>query len=339
VTGLRRRRLSSAGPEVGALGLGCMGMSWGYRESMRDDAAAERVVSAALDAGVNLLDTAAVYGDGHNERLVGSVAGRRRDEAVIATKVGLVVDDLATRRMHRDGRPDTIRRAVQDSLARLGVDHIDLLYLHRVDPDVPLTDTWAALAEQVRLGNVGMLGLSEVSCSQAEQAHAVHPVAAIQSELSLWTRDPLGAAGSGRGSGEQDEPAGTDPGDVVAWCAAHGAAFVPFAPLGRGFLTGTLDDSFEPSDFRASNPRFSAAHRAANERILRTVRAVAERMAVQPAQVALAWVLQQGEHVVPIPGTTSVGHLLDNIAAAGLVLDAEALAALDAVPAAAGSRY
>ncbi len=333
--GLPRRRLSADGPWIGAVGFGCMGMSWGYRESQRDDRAAVEVLDAAVDAGCTMLDTAAVYGDGHNERLVGSVAARRRDEVVLATKVGLVVDDLASRQMHRDGRPEQIRQAVDASLERLGVSEIDLLYLHRVDSEVPLAETWGALAEQVQAGKARLLGLSEVSREQASEAHAIHPVAAVQSELSLWTWDSLGVERAGT---EKLETGGL--GNVVAWCAEHGAAFVPFAPLGRGYLTAALSDAvFEPGDFRASNPRFGDAARQANERIVQVIREVAGRLGATPAQVALAWVLHQGDQVIPIPGTTSRQHLLDNLGAARLELDAEALAALDAVPAAHGSRY
>src|SRR5689334_9106087 len=220
---------------VGAVGLGCMGMSWAYAESERDDRESVALVREAVDLGVTFLDTSDVYGAGHNEELVGRAIETVRDQAVLATKVGLVADP-STREMRRDGSPGHVREAVEASLRRLRTDVIDLYYLHRVDPEVPLTETWGVMAELVAEGKVRHLGLSEVSVEQAEQAHREHPVAAIQSELSLWTRDPLGGDGKG---------------DVVGWCAANGAAFVPFSPLGRGFLTGTVTTAtFEDSDFR-----------------------------------------------------------------------------------------
>ncbi|MFE6737090.1 aldo/keto reductase [Streptomyces tubercidicus] len=317
------RRLGSEGPEAGAIGLGCMGMSWGYAESQRDDQLSVKVIEQALDLGVTLLDTSDVYGDGHNEALVGRVLARRRDEAVVATKVGLVVDDLTTRAMHRDGSPEHIRRAAEASLRRLNTDVIDLYYLHRVDPEVPLEDSWGQMTELVREGKVRHLGLSEVSLEEAERAHDVHPVAAIQSELSLWTRDPL-VSGA----------------DVVGWCAEHGAAFLPYAPLGRGFLTGNFErPDFEEGDFRATNPRFSDSAFTANLRIVDAVRSVAARRGATPAQVALAWTLAQGEHLIPIPGTRTPRYLAENAEAAALALTAADLAELDAVPMPVGSRY
>ncbi|MFF4158883.1 aldo/keto reductase [Streptomyces sp. NPDC001678] len=320
---MRTRQLSGTGPLVGAIGLGCMGMSWGYAESRRDDELSVAVIEQALDSGVTLLDTADVYGDGHNETLVGRVLARRRDEAVVATKVGMVVTDLATRAMRRDGSPAHIRRSVEASLRRLGTDVIDLYYLHRVDPAVPLEESWGQLSELVREGKVRGLGLSEVTVEEADRAHRVHPVSAVQSELSLWTRDA--------------QAPGTD---VVGWCAAHGAAFVPFAPLGRGFLTGSFErPDFEEGDFRATNPRFGDAAFAANLRIVEAVRSVAARHGATPAQVAIAWTLARGEHVIPIPGTKNPRYLADNIGAAALRLSPADLAELDAVPAPVGDRY
>jgi aryl-alcohol dehydrogenase-like predicted oxidoreductase len=323
---LPRRTLGAGGPEVGAIGLGCMGMSWGYAEGTRDDGESAAVLPAALDSGVTLVDTAAVYGDGHNEELVGRGLAGRREEAVLATKGGLVVDDLTTRAMHRDGSPAALRAGVEASLRRLGTDVVDLYYLHRIDDAVPLAESWGALSEIVAQGHVRALGLSEVTAEQAATAHAVHPVAAVQSELSLWTRDAQGAGGGD---------------DVVSWCAAHGAAFVPFAPLGRGFLSGTITaaSDFEDGDFRAGNARFAPASRAANLRIVEVVRTVAARHGATPAQVSLAWVLAQGPHVVPIPGTRRRTHLAENAAAAGLALSEQDLAELTAVPAAVGTRY
>ncbi|MFE6836820.1 aldo/keto reductase [Streptomyces sp. NPDC057705] len=320
---MKTRQLGSAGPDVSSIGLGCMGMSWGYAESQRTDSTSVEVIRTALDLGVTFLDTADIYGDGHNESLVGEALQGRRDEVVLATKMGLVVDDLATKRMHRDGSPAQVRRAVEASLKRLRTDVIDLYYLHRVDPAVPLEETWGALAELVAEGKVRHLGLSEVTAGEAARAHAVHPVTAIQSELSLWTRDAL----------EGD--------DVVGWCAANGAAFVPFAPLGRGYLTGSIDTStqFEDDDFRATNPRFSDAARAANQRIVDAVRDVAQAHGATPAQVALAWVLARGEHVVPIPGTKRVGYLRENVAAVDVRLSPSDLDRLTGLPSAVGTRY
>jgi aryl-alcohol dehydrogenase-like predicted oxidoreductase len=321
-----QRMLGHGGPQVGAIGLGCMGMSWAYAESSRDDDESIATLHQAIDLGVSLIDTADVYGDGHNESLVGRALAGRRDQVTLATKCGLVVDDLETKSMHRDGSPDHIRAAVRASLSRLGTDVIDLYYLHRVDDQVPVAESWGAMSELVAAGQVLRIGLSEVTVQQAAEAHAIHPVAAIQSELSLWSRDPLG-------SGEGD--------DLLAWCRRNGAAFVPFSPLGRGFLTGAVDASttFEQSDFRTQLPRFTTAARAANQRIVDLVREVALAHDAPPAQVALAWVLAQGEQVIPIPGTRRQEHLRANLEAAGLVLTADELARLDEAPVAVGTRY
>lgn len=330
-----------AGTPVGAVGLGCMGMSWAYTESERDDEASVALIREALDLGVTFLDTAQPYGDGHNETLVGRALKGRRDEAVVATKTGLVVESPVTRNIVRDGRPEHAKASAEDSLRRLGTDVIDLYYLHRVDPDVPLAETWGAMAELVAEGKVRTLGLSEVSVAQAAEAHAIHPVAAVQSELSLWTRDAMGAPG-GRAGTMPGDTAGTGGGvgDVVGWCAANGAAFVPFSPLGRGFLTGTVTSAdFEGTDFRAGNPRFQEDALRANMRIVDVVKAVAARHGATPAQVAIAWTLAQGDHVIPIPGTKKRRYLRDNASAAGLDLTETDLAELDEVPAAVGGRY
>jgi aryl-alcohol dehydrogenase-like predicted oxidoreductase len=320
---LEQRRLGAGGgPEVGALGLGCMGMSWAYDQSTRDDEESVATIHRALDLGVTLLDTADVYGAGRNESLVGTALAGRRKEAVVATKCGLVVDDAPTQAMHRDGSPKHVAEAARASLTRLGIDVIDLYYLHRVDEAVPLEETWGAMATLVTEGLVRRLGLSEVTIEQAAAAHVLHPVSAVQSELSLWTRDPLD-------------------GGVLAWCRDNGAAFVPFSPLGRGFLSAQVDASttFEPTDFRSRLPRFTADALAANAAIVDIVRAVAAAHEATPAQVSLAWVLAQGDHVIPIPGTRRRTHLETNVAAAGLELTADELARLDTLPAPAGSRY
>jgi aryl-alcohol dehydrogenase-like predicted oxidoreductase len=316
------RTLGAGGPSVGAIGLGCMGMSWAYSSGERDDAASVAVIRRALDLGVTLIDTSDVYGPFTNEELVGRALRDRRDDAVLATKGGLVHDpELEGLGMRRVGAPAHLRAALDASLGRLGVDHVDLYQLHRVGDDVSLEESWAALAELVAAGKARRLGLSEVSVAQLEAAHAIHPVASVQSELSLWTRDAL------------------DDG-VLAWCAEHGAAFIPFSPLGRGFLTGAISAaSFDDDDFRARNPRFTREALAQNLAIVDEVRAVAARHDATPGQVALAWTLAQGEHVVPIPGTKRLAYLEENAAAAGLSLTPEDLAALDALPVAAGARY
>ncbi|MHA7303896.1 aldo/keto reductase [Arthrobacter sp. TMN-49] len=310
------------------MGLGCMGMSWGYQESQRDDAVSIGVIRTAVDAGVTVIDTADIYGDGHNEELVGKALTGIRGDVFLATKGGLVVDDLGSRAMHRDASPAYMQGAVDASLNRLGVDHIDLYYLHRVDDHVPLEETWAALAEIVQQGKIRYLGLSEVSVAQARLAQSIHPVTAIQSEMSLWTRDALTVA------------PGSDQG-LLSWTSSNGTAFVPFAPLGRGYLTGDIgsNTSFESSDFRSFNPRFSDKARKANETILDVVRAVAIRREVTPAQVSIAWALTQSENVIPIPGTKSVTHLHDNVDAASLILTASDLYELDSIPPASGTRY
>ncbi|MEV5828243.1 aldo/keto reductase [Spirillospora sp. NPDC052242] len=334
------RKREFAGTPVGAVGLGCMGMSWAYTESERDDDASAALIREALDLGVTFLDTAQPYGAGHNEELVGRALAGRRDEAVLATKTGLIVEDPASRRIVRRGTPEHVTSSAEDSLRRLGTDVIDLYYLHRVDPEVPLADTWGAMAELVAAGKVRHLGLSEVTVAQAAEAHAIHPVAAIQSELSLWTRDALGVPGGSAG-GASDGVAGAGAaGDVVGWCAANGAAFVPFSPLGRGFLTGTVTSAdFEETDFRAANPRFQEEALKANLRIVDAVREVAARHGATPAQVAIAWTLAQGDHVIPIPGTKKVRYLRDNAGAADLDLTPADLADLDALPSAVGGRY
>jgi aryl-alcohol dehydrogenase-like predicted oxidoreductase len=317
---LPTRQLSSDGPAVGAIGLGCMGMSWAYGAAERDEARSIATIHHALELGVTLIDTANVYGPFTNEELVGRALAGRRDEAVLATKVGLVVEDLATLTLGKDGSPEHVREGIDASLRRLGTDHVDLYQLHRVDPDVPIEETWGAMAEVVAAGKALRIGMSEAGVDELERAHAIHPVASVQSELSLWTRDALA--------------------DVVPWCAEHGAAFIPFAPLGRGYLTGQLTrESLDDKDFRGRNPRFTPEAMEANLAIVDRVRAVADRLGATPAQVALAWTLAQGDHVIPIPGTKRPERLEENAGAARLELSAEDIAELDEVPAAVGSRY
>ena len=316
------RRLGSDGPVVGAVGLGCMGMTWAYNPADRDDERSAAAIHRALDEGVTLIDTADVYGPFTNEDLVGRALADRRVEAVLATKCGLVVrldDSDRGFTMTTDGRPEHVRAAVDASLARLGTDHVDLYQLHRVDPDVPIAETWGAMAETVAAGKALAVGLSEVTVEQAEEAHAIHPVASVQSELSLWTRDHL---------------------PVVEWCREHGATFIPFSPLGRGFLTGNVSRAaFDPKDFRSHNPRFTAEAVDANQTLAAVVVEVARRVGATPAQVALAWVLARGQHIVPIPGSTRPERVAENAGAARLPLSDADLAELDDVPIATGSRY
>jgi aryl-alcohol dehydrogenase-like predicted oxidoreductase len=311
----------SLGPfDVGAIGLGCMGMTWGYTTGSRDDARSAAVIHRAIELGVTLIDTADVYGPFTNEEVVGRALAGRRDEVVLATKVGLVVEDLEKRTIGRDGRPEHVREGIDASLRRLGTDHVDLYQLHRVDERVPLEETWGAMAEVAAAGKARALGMSEVTIEQLERAHAIHPVTSVQSELSIWTRDRLD--------------------DVLPWCRQHGVAFIPFAPLGRGYLTGTITSaSFDERDFRARNPRFTRAALAANLGIVERVRAVAERLGATPAQVALAWVLAQDGLVIPIPGTTKIERVEENAGAASVSLGPAELEELDTVPATVGERY
>jgi aryl-alcohol dehydrogenase-like predicted oxidoreductase len=314
------RRLPAAGLEVGAVGLGCMGMSWAYGAPERDDARSVEVIRRALELGVTLIDTADVYGPFTNEELVGRALEGRREAAVLATKCGYVVDDPTTHAMSRNGRPEHVHAAVDASLRRLRTDWIDLYQLHRVDGDVPVEETWGAMSELVAAGKVRAIGLSEVTVEQLERAQAVHPVASVQSELSLWTRDALA--------------------EVLPWCGAHGAAFIPFAPLGRGFLTGTVTTgSFGPEDWRARNPRFTDEALDQNRAITDAVAGVAANVGCTPAQLAIAWTLAKAPNVVPIPGTKRLVYLEENAAAAEIELSAADLEELDALPTPEQPRY
>jgi aryl-alcohol dehydrogenase-like predicted oxidoreductase len=297
-----------------------MGMTWAYNTASRDDERSTAVIHRAIDLGATLIDTADVYGPFTNEEVVGRALAGRRDEVVLATKVGLVVEDIETLTIARDGRPEHVREGIDASLRRLQTDRVELYQLHRVDEKVPVEDTWGAMAEVVAAGKARAIGMSEATVEQLDRAHAIHPVASVQSELSVWTRDRLD--------------------DVLPWCREHDVAFIPFAPLGRGYLTGTITSaSFDERDFRARNPRFTRAALQANLAIVERVRAVAERVGATPAQVALAWVLAQDELVVPIPGTTKVERVEENAGAAFVSLSAADLDELDAVPDTVGSRY
>jgi aryl-alcohol dehydrogenase-like predicted oxidoreductase len=319
---MQTRTLGRNGPRVSALGLGCMGMSEFY--GAHSDAESIATLHHALERGVTFFDTADAYGPYTNEELLGRALRGTRAAAFIATKFGFVrdADNPAARVI--DGRPQRVREACEASLKRLGIAHIDLYYLHRVDPQVPIEDTVGAMAELVRAGKVRYLGLSEVSPQTLERAHRVHPVTALQSEYSLWTRDPEKGA--------------------LAACERLGVGFVPYSPLGRGFLTGTLRSpgDFAPDDYRRSNPRFQGENFQRNLALADKVKSLAKEKDCSAAQLALAWVLAQGAHVVPIPGTRRVRNLDENLGALDVHLGPAELAAIDAVfplGAPAGARY
>jgi aryl-alcohol dehydrogenase-like predicted oxidoreductase len=315
------RPLGREGLAVSAIGLGCMGMSDFYGPS--DDQRSMRVIHHALEIGINFFDTADIYGVGRNESLVGLALSDRRKKAVIATKFGNVRRPDGSF-VGISGRPDYVVSACDESLRRLGIDTIDLYYQHRVDPDVPIEETVGAMASLVAAGKVRYLGLSEASVATLGRACAVHPIAALQSEYSLWTRDPEDG--------------------VLQACAELGVAFVAYSPLGRGFLTGKIRsaDALDVTDWRRRNPRFEDANLAKNLAIVDGVEALARTRRVSAAQIALAWVLSRGPHVIAIPGTRSIPRLDENAAAARLTLSDADLRALDEIApagAAAGDRY
>ena len=320
---MNRRNLGSL--TVSALGLGCMGMSEFYGHA--DESESLRTIDRALELGCNFLDTADIYGPFTNEELLGGALQGRRAFVTLATKCGIVRDpgspqDVAKRRI--SNRPEYIRSALEGSLARLRTDYIDLYYLHRIDPSTPIEESVGALADLVREGKIRHIGLSEMAPETLRRAHAVHPIAAVQVEYSLCTRDP------------ED--------DVLGLCRELGVGLVPYSPLGRGFLTGKLSspDNFEANDFRRHSPRFEGDNFARNLALVDAVRAIAVRLECTAGQVALAWVLAQGEFIVPIPGTKRVRYLEENLSAVDVQLTESDLRALDdAFPkdAAAGARY
>ena len=299
--------------DVSAIGLGCMNLSHAYGAPPLAEQG-ERVLLAALDAGVTLFDTAALYGFGANETLVGKVLSKHRNRFTLASKGGMAgvqFEDGVKRVI--DGRPETIRKNCEDSLQRLQTDVIDLYYLHRWDKKVPIEDSVGAMAELVRAGKVRAIGLSEVSAATLRKAHAVHPIAAVQTEYSLWTRNPEIA--------------------VLEACRELGAAFVAFSPVARGFLCDALHDvsTLQPKDIRSAMPRFAPGNYAANLKLLPPYKALAQEAGCTPAQLALAWLLHKAPHILPIPGTTSVEHLHDNLGAVNVRLDAGLLARLEAL--------
>ena len=315
---MQRRRLSSDGPDVSAIGLGCMGMSEFYGAS--DDAESTATIHRALELGVDFLDTADMYGRGANEELVGGAIADRRDDVFLATKFGIVRTDDPTAR-GVDGSPEYVREAIDASLARLGTDHVDLWYQHRVDPDVPIEETVGAMAEAAAAGKVRYLGLSEAAPETIRRAHSTHPITAVQTELSLWERGAL------------DE--------VLPTCRELGIGFVPYSPLGRGFLTGRFDSSsdFGDGDFRNNDPRMGSDNFDRNLGIVEAVRDVAGRKGATPAQIALAWVLALGDDLAPIPGTRRTDRLEENAAAADVELEAADLEELNGIATATGDRY
>jgi len=306
--------------DVGRIGLGAMGMSTAFTGAGKDDAESIRTIHRGLDLGVTLLDTAEIYGPFINEELVGEAIKDRRDQVVLATKFGMI-SHAGEGPGHLDSSPANIRVALEGSLRRLRTDHVDLYYQHRVDPDTPIEDTVGALAELVAEGKVRYIGLSEAWVGTIRRAHAVHPITALQSEYSLFTRD-------------QEE-------EVLPLLRELGIGFVAYSPLGRGMLTGTVRslDQMDDSDFRKTNPRFVGENFERNQRLVDEVEAIATELGATPGQVALAWLLTKGDHIAPIPGTKRVSRVEENIGADSVELSSEQVRRLDNLPPAAGEHH
>ena len=318
------RQLGQNGPHVSAIGLGCMGMTDFYTTGS-DPREAVATLHHALELGINLLDTADMYGPHTNEELIGQAIRGKRDQVFLASKFGIVRDPANPAARGISGRPEYIRESIEGSLKRLGVETLDLYYQHRMDPNVPIEETVGAMSDLVKAGKVRYLGLSEASAATLERAHKVHPISALQSEYSLWSRDP-------------------EDNGCLAACQRLGIAFVPYSPLGRGFLTGALKspDDFAADDFRRFNPRFQGDNFAKNLLLVKQVQALASDKGVTAGQLALAWVLDQGDYLIPIPGTKQRKYLEENVAALDITLSISELAALTAIfPASAvsGLRY
>jgi aryl-alcohol dehydrogenase-like predicted oxidoreductase len=316
---MKKITLGSNGLEVSRLGLGCMGMSAFYTGAGQDEQGSIATIHRALDLGITFFDTAEMYGPYENEKLLAKAFKGRRDEAVIATKFGTLNHETNERTL--DGSPANVRASVEGSLERLQTDHIDLYYQHRMDPNTPIEDTVGALAELIAEGKIGGYGLSEAAPATIRRAHAVHPVTALQTEYSLWSRHPEG--------------------EILPLLRELGIGFVPYSPLGRGFLTGAIRsvDSLDEFDFRRVNPRFEGDNLQANLHIVDAVESVAKQLEAKPSQVALAWILAQGDDIAPIPGTKSVSRLEENAAADDLVLTTAQLEQLSSIAAPTGDRY